>query len=391
MIVKMFIVIALLTLWCEYKTYKKLELKTQRAKVVAMTIFVTLQLLPLVGIGIVTLIPSGDLAIVRFISWVLTVYLIATATICSFGLFFITIKSRKVATVVGCIAATAAFSILLNGLVNTRTNLIVKRVEVNHENLPQSFDSYKIVFFSDLHIGSLLNPDKQTKQLVKAINAIQGDMVIFGGDLTHINHSELTPTIIKNLSQIEAHDGIYTVLGNHDTGVYVRDTIALTKDKNIELLCSKIGQMGWTVLQDSTIYAHRGCDSIAVTGIDFTEQLLKYKHSFVTPNDYSPEGLFALLPDSLFNIVVSHLPQLWQPITDGNYAELTLSGHIHAMQISADCFGYRLSPAMLMYKRWSGLYQQNGNHLYINDGVGCVGFYMRIGARPEITVIELKR
>ena len=44
-----------------------------------------------------------------------------------------------------------------------------------------------------------------------------------------------------------------------------------------------------------------------------------------------------------------------------------------------------------MYKEWSGLYEEQGSRLYINDGIGAVGFFMRLGARPEITVIELKR
>jgi predicted MPP superfamily phosphohydrolase len=47
------------------------------------------------------------------------------------------------------------------------------------------------------------------------------------------------------------------------------------------------------------------------------------------------------------------------------------------------------SPAMFMYDEWSGLYEKGNRRLYVNDGIGCVGYLARFGARPEITVIEL--
>ena len=50
-----------------------------------------------------------------------------------------------------------------------------------------------------------------------------------------------------------------------------------------------------------------------------------------------------------------------------------------------------LSPARLMYKEWSGLYKDGDSWLYINDGIGCVGFLARIGACPEVTLIELHK
>ena len=49
-----------------------------------------------------------------------------------------------------------------------------------------------------------------------------------------------------------------------------------------------------------------------------------------------------------------------------------------------------LSPARFMYKEWSGLYEREKGKLYINDGIGCVGYLARFGsACPEITLIEL--
>jgi predicted MPP superfamily phosphohydrolase len=145
------------------------------------------------------------------------------------------------------------------------------------------------------------------------------------------------------------------------------------------------------MLRDSTIYAVRGCDSIAVTGVDFTDALLEYKHSFSTPDNFSAREIFDGIPKEMFNIAISHLPQLWRSISDGDFAELTLSGHVHATQIAVELFGKRFSPAMMMHREWSGHYTDKDNHLYITDGIGSVGFYLRIGANPELTIIELNR
>ena len=70
--------------------------------------------------------------------------------------------------------------------------------------------------------------------------------------------------------------------------------------------------------------------------------------------------------------------------------DLMLAGHTHAMQMMVTLFGQKYSPASWRYREWGGLYSQGNQHLYVNIGIGMVGVPMRIGATPEITVIQLK-
>ena len=94
----------------------------------------------------------------------------------------------------------------------------------------------------------------------------------------------------------------------------------------------------------------------------------------------------------MFNLTVSHLPQLWPNIIALGRGNLTLAGHVHSMQIKGHLFGRAFSPAQLMYDRWSGRYDDAaGNTLYINDGIGYVGFPLRLGADPELTLFTLKK
>ncbi len=391
MITFIFISIAAICLLLDYKAIQKSNFNKLYLKIGAIIFIVIANLLPFLSVLIVAISNSQNQAVMSLASWSLTIYTIITLARISFYIGFIPFRNPRLGKGIGAIFCILTIVILLNSLINTRTNLNIKNVTIHNSNIPQNFDGFRILLFSDLHIGSMINADKETNRVVEAINSQNVDMVIFAGDLIHINHHELSEQVMANLSKIKAPYSVYAALGNHDTGVYNKDTLTLPKSENIAHLNTKISQMGWKLLRDSTIYVSKGEDSIAVTGIDFTDKLLEYKHSFDTPNNFSPTEIFASIPASLFNIAISHLPQLWHPISEGGYADLTLSGHIHAMQIAFECCGRRFSPAMLMYKEWSGLYSNAGGSLYITDGIGSVGFYLRIGAKPELTVIELKR
>ena len=329
--------------------------------------------------------PFSDMAM-----WAGTLYILAVLPRLAFYAGALTIRRRVIARAVGIALSVSLFCILFIGVVRTRTNLIVKSLCLQFYNLPASFAGYRIAFISDMHIGAMLDAPEFCTEIVDTLNSLHADMVVFGGDLVNIRHTELTPRIERILSRIKAADGVVAVLGNHDTGIYIKDTAANPRAENTDSVCSSIRKMGWQLLRDSTIYVHRGADSVSVTGIDFSERLLelRYKFSF-DDGDYDLRPIYADVPDSLFNITVSHLPQLWHEIVKRGRGDLTLSGHVHAAQMKAEWNGVRLSPAMLMYREWSGVYDDNGRKLCINDGIGSVGFYIRLGARPEITLIEL--
>ena len=319
-----------------------------------------------------------------------TLYIFAVLPRIALYAGMLTIKHQTTARAVGIILSVSVLCILFVGVCKTRTYLTIKPVRLQYDDLPASFDGYRIAFISDLHIGAMLDAPKFCTKIVDTLNYLNPDIVVFGGDLVNLRHVELTPRIECILSRIKAPDGVIAVLGNHDMGIYIKDTVALPRHINVERLCESVRKIGWRMLRDSTIYVHRQMDSISVTGIDFSERLLelRYKFSF-DDGDYDLRPIYADVPDSLFNITVSHLPQLWHEITKTGYGDLTLAGHVHAAQMKVNLNGLRLSPAMLMYREWSGVYDDKGRRLYINDGVGTIGFYMRIGAKPEITLIEL--
>lgn len=274
------------------------------------------------------------------------------------------------------------------GMAVTRTDYAVRHVILRSERLPATFDGYRILHFSDLHVASLVRPKREVADIVNICNAQQADMIAFSGDLINVRHSELTPQITDLLAELQAEDGVFAVTGNHDRGVYVRDSLTITTAYTTSQVIATEKEMGWQVLDNDTQYIHRGKDSIAITGISFSAQLQDARHSSNLPEvDISKAYGDANKGD--FNITIAHIPQLWDRILDEGYADLTLSGHTHAMQIKIPVGRRGISPSRLLYKRWSGLYEKRNRWLYINDGIGLTLYPMRLGAPPEITIIEL--
>ncbi len=91
-------------------------------------------------------------------------------------------------------------------------------------------------------------------------------------------------------------------------------------------------------------------------------------------------------------ILLSHDPVHWTmevvPFYD---IDLTLSGHTHAMQMGVKIGRFKWSPIQYKYPNWNGLYKSGKKQQYVNRGVGYIGFPGRIGLRPEITLIVLKK
>ena len=317
----------------------------------------------------------------------LTTYLALSLPRLLFYVFWLPTK-RKCWLWTGVVVSLYLLMIFIYSIFITRTDYKVNEIELYYENLPDEFNGYRFVFISDIHTGSMVNPLKEVKEITEIINSLDVDAVFFGGDIINVHHSEITGQLVAEYSYLKARDGVFMVLGNHDTGAYIKNSNKSKREDNIAGLVSKMECAGWCVLKDSTVYIYRGNDSISVTGIDYNEELLEYKHSMDAVNGVDLGSIYNNVNDSVFNITLSHLPQLWHSICDDGFSDLTLSGHIHAMQMKFGSF----SPARFMYNEWSGLYEREKGKLYINNGIGCVGYMARFGdARPEITLIELRR
>ncbi len=379
------IALSLLVGALDFRYYRRRMRSRRRGARVPFILFAAAtDLLPLIAGGLFRLLPDNTTATVAAAMWLFFIYLLTVLPRLAFYFFqhFGLVRT-------GAVAAGLTAALLVWGVVYARTSYVINEVEIRSERLPEGFDGVRIVQFSDLHIGSLVHPEREMKRLVRTIGALRPDLVLFTGDLVNIRYTELDSAAMRILAQLQAPLGVYSNIGNHDTGVYIKDTLALPVAVNTDSLIVRQRRMGWRLPDNATEHLVRGGDTITLTGISFDPALRKERHDRNVAMDI--EAVYNGVPRTPYNITLSHLPQLWDRIRELGYGDLTLSGHVHAMQIKARLGRWQFSPARLFYKRWSGRYDEEGRTLYINDGIGYVGFPMRLGAYPEITVITLRR
>lgn len=346
--------------------------------------------LPILLVVIQSVLPDNSNLWMRIAQWIIFLYLLLQGGRLGYYLGLL-VDHRRSFSRVGTMLALGCFALLVWGATRGRQSIEVTRIEVHSPRLPASFDGLRIVQFSDLHVGVLTNREKEISRLVDTINALHPDLIVFTGDLVNVRYSELSPRYRQILGRLQAPCGVLSVLGNHDVGLYIKDTLHLPAEENTRRLIQAQQQMGWRVLENETCYLHRGGDSISVSGIAFERGQHIYRHRREIPN-LELDSIYREIPKGSYNLTLAHVPQIWEQITACGYGDLTLSGHVHSMQLRINLFGHGFSPASWLYKRWSGRYDDTQGHtLYINDGIGYVGYPMRLGAYPEVTLLTLKR
>lgn len=285
---------------------------------------------------------------------------------------------------IGSICAVIVFFCMFYGATYGRLHYTVNKEEIITDRLPASFDNYRIVQISDLHLGNFKNKTTFISDIVKQVNKQNPDLIVFTGDLVNNRGNELD-AYMDVLSQLHAKDGVFSVLGNHDYGDYVRWKSQDAKRENLDQLIKKQSSMGWKMLNNASEYIYRNNDSIAIIGVENWGEP-------PFPQYGNLKKAYPNLTDETFKILLTHNPVHWDAeVIPSTNIDLSLSGHTHAMQIKLGIGKFRISPSSWKYKRWSGLYNSNKQYLYVNDGIGYVFLPMRIGATPEITVIDIKR
>ena len=254
----------------------------------------------------------------------------------------------------------------------------LKEVELRLENLPESFDGYRLVQISDIHARSYANRQKSLQRIVGIINNQNPDLIAFTGDIITLDASELE-SIKEILKELKAKDGIVAVVGNHDYGIYSDPSHKRPSGEILSDVIKEEKTMGWNVLMDENMKISRNQDSIAVVGVQNTSPS---RHFPSKGNlNKASEGT-----EGMFRILLTHDPMHWEAEILGKDYPLTLSGHTHAMQFSL--LGW--CPSRYIFKQYRGLYSESQQYLYVNIGLGETILPFRIGTPPEITLITLR-
>lgn len=289
-------------------------------------------------------------------------------------------KPHNYGNLMGTLSVPAVWFVLFWG-----TFVGFNKLEVNHqtyvsEKVPEAFDGYRIVLFSDAHVGSYQKHNSWLLQrAVDSINAQKPDIILFVGDLQNIQPTELYPHI-DVLEKLKAKDGVYSVLGNHDYAEYIGADEAM-KVANCRETVSLERQMGWNVLLNEHGTIEHGKDHMILAGMENDGDGKRF------PQKGDVDKTLENVTSDDFILMMEHDPSAWRRkiITDGR-AQLTLSGHTHKMQFSI--FGW--CPLSLTGKEYNGWYKEGDQQLFVTAGLGGL-IPFRFGATGEIVVLTLRR
>jgi predicted MPP superfamily phosphohydrolase len=284
----------------------------------------------------------------------------------------------------GLLVGSIPFFSLIYGMLGNAYRYQVRKLTLSFPDLPDSFDGFRIVQVSDIHTGSFLSSEPLTRA-VKMINDQKPDIVFFTGDLVNDRHDEALP-YIDILKKIEAEHGVISIFGNHDYGDYYHWENLAAKENNIQELKNIHRRLGWNLLWDENLNIEKDGEHITVIGVQNCSS-----HGFA--NYGSLEKATTNIKYSPVNILLSHDPSHWDKEVNKKYQwiDLTLSGHTHGMQFGVEIPGFRWSPVQYVYKEWADLYREKDQYLYVNRGLGFIGYPGRVGILPEIAVIELSK
>jgi predicted MPP superfamily phosphohydrolase len=260
----------------------------------------------------------------------------------------------------GILGAAGALSLV--GLAQARCPRI-RRVSVPIDDLPEQLDGYRIVQWSDVHVGPTIR-QRFVRSLVERTNALGADAIAITGDLVDGPLWDLREQV-EPLRDLRARDGVFYVTGNHE--YYWR----------AGEWCPALQSLGLDFLKNEHRVIKRNGASIVFAGV--TDPVGRDTHR------QDPVRALANTPASAVKVLLSHRPQTAE-VADRLGVDLQLSGHTH---------GGQFFPFNLVIKKFqpivAGLHRVGRLWLYVNRGTGYWGPPTRLAVGGEITVLELRR
>ena len=258
------------------------------------------------------------------------------------------------------IAATSAYARLIEPY-----NYIVSETDIFIPQLPAKFEGFRITQLTDIHHSRILGID-QVVRVVKLASETKPDMFVLTGDYTTSYRRYIEPCA-EALASLNAPEGVWAVLGNHD---HYTDP---------DLTTRALQRNHINVMSNINTTVRRGPDKLQLAGVDdWTWNATEWARAFA--------GLEAAVP----TVLLSHQPSVLDMDQTKSVA-LILSGHTHGGQIDLPLIGAPARFATKDLRYAHGLFRRGNTQLYVSSGTGVIGLPVRLGVRPEIAVLRLRR
>jgi predicted MPP superfamily phosphohydrolase len=240
-------------------------------------------------------------------------------------------------------------------------DLEVTSHEVIVDDLPPSFDGYRIAFLTDTHVASFVRPAFY-REIAARVQHFDPDLLLFGGDfVTWRRHIPLLRE--RLLDGLAARDGMFAVLGNHDYWA------------GAELVQKALPDVRF--LTNERVFLRRGNDVLPLAGID---EVYRGKPDVARA--------FAGIDDGTPCLAISHHPDVVDLVR--RRIDLLLCGHTHGGQIRLPFFGAVVVPSRHEAEYADGFHRVGPVLMYVSRGIGAIP-PLRILCRPEVATFTLRR
>ncbi|NUQ94886.1 MAG: metallophosphoesterase [Gemmatimonadaceae bacterium] len=273
------------------------------------------------------------------------------------------------------VALAIAVAALTAGYIGSRW-LAIRAFDVAIPDLPTALEGLRIVQISDLHVGPHI-PRSFLARVRREIERFAPDLVAVTGDLVD-DRSEDVAIYARFFGDLQAPLGVFAIAGNHD--VYAGwDAVAgeLARLTNEIVLVNDARVVRW---KDAPL-AIVGVGDPAGRGRGWGGSESRH----VAPD---VARAYAAVPAGVPVVALAHNPALW-PELAARGAALTLSGHTHWGQLAIPAADWSLASLFLPHAM--GISREGSSLLYVHPGTGYWGIPFRLGARPQVALLVLRR
>ncbi len=258
------------------------------------------------------------------------------------------------------VSATSAYASLI-----APYNYEVTETDIFIRGLPESFEGFCITQLTDVHHSRIVGLD-DVRHVVALAQRTKPDLIALTGDYTTTYRRFIEPCV-EALGTLKAPEGVWAVLGNHDHYTDPELTTRALERNHISML----NNANTTIRRGADAFQLAGIDDWSWAGADWARALYGTSRKIPT-------------------VLLSHQPIVLD-LEEAQAASLILSGHTHGGQINLPFIGAPARFATQDLKYASGLFKRGQTQLYVSRGTGVIGLPVRLGVRPEVAVLRLRR
>lgn len=282
----------------------------------------------------------------------------------------IRIKRKAVALIV----CAVALLILVIWTLWANTALQVNEYVISSDELPQSFNGFRIAQVSDVHC---IDAELEVSNIYETVEASEPDIIVFTGDV--LESSKGIATAKELLSDLVDISPCYYVTGNHE---------GYTLESAYKEFEEYLGKIGITVLHDEAVQIEKNGEAITLAGIDDPDYVKNIRGGNGAVN--SADSIRALLGEDSFSLLLSHRPELFDTYVEAG-ADLVLAGHAHGGQFRLPLIGGVIAPDQGLFPEYDGgVYTEGKTSMILSRGIGNSTVPIRFNNRPEVVLVVLE-